>query len=316
MSSTNSPGTEPAPARRLDAAAVQRHLSRLAAAPAAPWLHQEVGRRMADKLDMIRLQPARWVDWGAFLGGAAQEVARRYPQAQREVVEPTAALLRRSRSAAQRHGWRRWWPGTGPAGVRARLSDEAPTAPAADLLWANMVLHGVDDKAALLGRWRSALAPGGMLMFSCLGPDTLRELRELYLEAGWGPAGPDLWDMHDVGDALVHAGFSDPVMDMEHLRLSWPSAAALLEELRALGGNGAPERFAGCRTPRWHGRLQALIQARLGDGQGRPTLTFEIIYGHALAPATGVNTQGVTHISEQSLRETLRARRSSASRDR
>jgi hypothetical protein len=62
--------------------------------------------------------------------------------------------------------------------------------------------------------------------------------------------------------------------------------------------------------------LQALIQARLGDGQGRPTLTFEIIYGHALAPATGVNTQGVTHISEQSLRETLRARRSSASRDR
>jgi malonyl-CoA O-methyltransferase len=271
---------------------------------------------MADKLDMIRLQPTRWVDWGAFLGGAAPEVARRYPRAQREVVEPTADLLQRSRAAAQRPGWRRWWPGAGAPGVHARLSDDSPTAPAADLLWANMVLHGVDDKSALLGRWRQVLAPGGMLMFSCLGPDTLRELRELYLEAGWGPAAPDLWDMHDVGDALVHAGFSDPVMDMEHLRLSWPSAAALLEELRALGGNGAPGRFPGCRTPRWRGRLQTLIEARLGDDQGRPALTFEIIYGHALAPTTGSSTQGVTHISEQSLRETLRARRSSASRDR
>ena len=151
------------------------------------------------------------------------------------------------------------------------------------LLWANMMLHAVADPAALMQRWRRALAVDGFLMFSTLGPDTLAGLRALYRESGWGVAHAAFTDMHDLGDMLVAAGFADPVMDQERLTLTWATPEALLGELRTLGGNADPARFAGLRTPRWRARLLAALRERAA-ADGRIALEFELIYGHAFNP--------------------------------
>ena len=92
-------------------------------------------------------------------------------------------------------------------------------------------------------------------MFSCLGPDTLRELRSLYRSLGWPPPGHDFTDMHDWGDMLVHAGFAEPVMDMERITLTWETPQQVLDELRELGSNLHPDRFAALRGKEWKRQL-------------------------------------------------------------
>jgi malonyl-CoA O-methyltransferase len=121
-------------------------------------------------------------------------------------------------------------------------------------------------------------------VFSCLGPGTLRELRELYATARWAAATPGFVDMHDLGDMLIAAGFADPVLDQETITLAWPSPEALLAELHQLGGNAAPDRFAGLRTPAWRRRLLGALDARRGS-DGRIALSFEVAYGHAFKAA-------------------------------
>src|SRR5205814_4613696 len=122
----------------------------------------------------------------------------------------------------------------------------------------------------------------GFLMFSCLGPDSLRELRGLYAQEGWPPPAHDFTDMHDWGDMLVGAGFAEPVMDMERITLTWESPQRLLAELRELGANLHPARFPALRGRRWRERLDEELARSLTGADGRLALTFEIIYGHAL----------------------------------
>lgn len=294
-------GVAPLPAR-VAGAALQRVLARRAQAPAA-WLHQEVGRRMAERLPLIRQQPQRIIDWWSAAGGAADRLDSQYPQAQRIAVEPVLPAAPAGPAAAW---WRRLLGGRPPA--QQVLEADAAVLEPVQLVWANMVLHWVDDVPALLARWHAALQTEGFLMVSCFGPDTLRRLRALYREQGWGPPASEFTDLHNLGDALVQAGFADPVMDMEMLRLNWPSAAAMLAELRTLGANTAPQRFAGCRTPRWRSRLEARIEAALQGTDGRPGLDFEIVYGHAFKPAPRVQAAARTEVSLETMRALLKER--------
>jgi malonyl-CoA O-methyltransferase len=147
-------------------------------------------------------------------------------------------------------------------------------------------------------------------MFSCLGPDTLRELRQVYERAGWPPAGHAFTDMHDWGDMLVHAGFAEPVMDMERITLTFSSAQAVLDELRTLGRNSHLARHPGLRGRRWHVQLLHALETGLPrDGQGRLLLTFEIIYGHASKPLPRVPVSAEQSVSVADLRTLLRETR-------
>ncbi len=172
----------------------------------------------------------------------------------------------------------------GPVSVQVNAT---PPPGAVQLVWSNMALHSRADPQALLAQWHAALATDGFLMFSCLGPDSASKLHGIYRDSGWGEAGSAFTDMHDWGDMLVAAGFAEPVMDMERITLSWSGAAQLLAELRGLGRNLHPARFAGLRTPAWHAKLEQALAQRLGDAtaDGRLTLDFEIVYGHAFKPA-------------------------------
>ena len=174
----------------------------------------------------------------------------------------------------------------------------------AQMLWANLSLHASTDPVVTLAAWHRALAVDGFVMFSCFGPDTLRELRALYAEMGWPAPHPPYTDMHDLGDMLVHGGFADPVMDQETIVLTWSSPETLLAELRGLGGHLGAQRHTGLRTPRWRDRLlQALAQR--ADAQGRIALTFELVYGHAYKPAPRAARGELATVSLDALRAKL-----------
>ena len=181
------------------------------------------------------------------------------------------------------------------------------------MLWANMALHTAADPEALIAQWHRLLAPQGFLMFSCLGPDSVRELRNLYARLGWPPAGHEFTDMHDWGDMLVHAGFAEPVMDMERITLTFESPARLLAELRELGRNLHPARHAALRGRGWLARLHAALQTALAnpDDGGRLPLTFEIIYGHAFKPAPKVQLSAESAVSLQDMRAMLHGSKAS-----
>lgn len=289
----------PSAASLTDPVAVQAVLRRLARSPDTPWLHAEVARRMAERLAVVRLQPHTLVHWWPQLGGGAAELAAAYPQAQRVLVEPTPALCRLSARTLEPPWWawrRRAPPVLEPAEVPAG---------AAELVWANMSLHAAPDPTVVIAQWHAALAVGGFLMFSSFGPDTLAGLRDLYLEAGWPRPTQAFVDMHDVGDQLVHAGFADPVMDMELLTLTWDDPQRALAELRSLGGNVDAGRFRGLRTPRWRSRLLERLERRRGP-DGRLAFGFEIVYGHAFKAAPRVRVAEETRVSADTLRAMAR----------
>lgn len=288
--------------RPLDAAALARIVRRMLAAAAPPWLHGEAARRMAERLAVIKLQPERVIDWGSFLGASRACLAAAYPRALLIGVEADART--RDRQAAQRQtSWwspRRW---AGPA-PQWLTQAEVPSG-AAQLLWANMQLHGSAEPQAVLAAWHQALADGGFLMFSTLGPGSLAGLRKLYAQAGWPPAMAPLVDMHDLGDMLVQAGFADPVMDQETLTLTWPDPRALLAELRTLGGNMDPRRHGGLRTARWHADLIQRLQG-LAQADGRMALEFELVYGHAFKVAKPPRMAAETSIPLEQMRDLMR----------
>ncbi len=261
---------------------------------------------MQEKLQWIRLQPGSWAHWGALRGGmeAQSRLIKTYPDSSCFVVESSSGRSHK----AQEDMAKPWWnPGrwVGPA-----VRFEPPPPASVDMLWANMVLHESADPQALLEQWHQALKVDGFLMFSCFGPDTARELRELYAQLGWPPAGHELTDMHDWGDMLVQTGFAEPVMDMERITLTFETPARLLQELRELGRNFHPARFKALRGRVWQARLEQALGQYLSVGaDGRLSLTFEVIYGHALKAQPKIRVSALSSVSVQDMRAMLHGKR-------
>ena len=268
----------------------------------SPWLHEEVASRMQERLDFIRLEPQQWVHWEPLRGGLAahQALVRRYSKAQAWLVCHNPLHEQGVRAALTQPWWQssRW--------LQTRPNWGVPPDHSAQMLWANMQLHASAQPQALLKAWHRALAVNGFLMFSCFGPDTLRELRQVYADAGWPAPAHEFTDMHDWGDMLVQAGFAEPVMDMERITLTYTSAESLLADLRALGRNLHVNRFAGLRGKQWRSRLnEALMSLAQVQEGGRLSLGFEIVYGHALKPQPRSKMAAQTQIDLDQMRHML-----------
>jgi malonyl-CoA O-methyltransferase len=250
----------------IDARAARRRFDRAAATYlAAARLEAEVGSRMLERLDYVRVSPERILDAGSGPAPQAAALGKRYPGAQLLAVDFSQPMLRRSRTL----GWLARLRGLHrPLAVCAALGRLPFAAGSVQLLWSNMALHWVDEPRAVLEEFQRVLAPEGLLMFSTLGPDTLRELR-----AAAGDARVHRFaDMHDLGDWLVAAGFAAPVMDMEILTLAYRDAPALLADLRASGQTNA-------RVDRARGLAGRRLQAAFAAVSTR--VTYEVVYGHA-----------------------------------
>lgn len=265
---------------------------------------REVGRRLIERLDLIRLDPKRIVDVGCGAAGSRDALLNRYATAQWVGIDLSRAML----AAAVRR------PALAPllpwCSARSHLvCAEAAALPladgSADLLVSNLMLHWHPQPHTVFPEWLRVLRIDGLLLFSCFGPDTLKELRLAYRDAGIEARPVPFVDMHDFGDMMVAAGFASPVMDAETIRLTYPSPQALLREVAALGGNPRYDRGRGLVSGR---RARALLErlAAQRDARGRIALTFEIAYGHAWRPPPRVRGQATVPLDH--LRAQLRRR--------
>lgn len=279
--------------------------ARRAPLDAAQFLYGEIAQRMLQRLSYIRVSPDLLLDAGCGAGHAIEPLRARYPAAGYMGVDHCATLLdvARTRHAGKRGLWNRLRNNPVPK-TEFMCADMAsiPLPPEqADLIWSNMALHWHDQPHAVLAEWRRLLRPDGVVMFSCLGPATFKELRSALQSAGLETATPEFVDMHDFGDLLIESGFADPVMDQEILTLTYRTPEKLLEDLRHLGGNPHPARRKGLAGRQWRQRLlDALEKQRHPDGTIH--LTLEIAYGHAWRARSWHSAPGETRISASAIK--------------
>ncbi|MGA7985126.1 MAG: methyltransferase domain-containing protein, partial [Burkholderiales bacterium] len=237
-------------------------------------LEAEVGARMLERLDYVRVAPRRILDAGAGTAREARRLAERYRDASLIALDFSLAMLRR----AQRGGGflSRLFDGRRPLPLCADFERLPLAAGSVGLVWSNMALHWLDEPLGALREFQRVLGNDGLVMLSTLGPDTLKELRA----AAGERRVHRFMDMHDLGDRLVAAGFSAPVIDMEVITVTYPDTEAFLAELRATGQTGVrADRPRGLAGRRFLARLHESLRAQVRGG--RLPATFEVVYGHA-----------------------------------
>lgn len=296
------PETATPPSLPLVSADVPRQFARRGDLADAQFLYGEVARRMLGRLQYIRVQPQALLDAGCGAGDNLPLLRERYPEAAYTGLDNCEPLLDHARKRHAPGGLSAW------IGKLARRGPPAPTFVNADLartglapeslelVWSNMAMHWHREPHAVLAEWRRILKVGGLAMFSCLGPATLRELRQALADAGLRTATPSFVDMHDFGDLLVENGFADPVMDQEILTLTYRSPEKLLQDVRALGGNPAEGRRGALVGRDWRDRLCAALEAQR-NADGLIPLSIEVAYGHAWRAAAHRTVAGETRLS-------------------
>lgn len=270
----------------------------------ADFLRREISARMFERLELIKIDPLRLLDAGCGAGGDLALLQKKFSRSQVLGVDGAAAMLAEAASRLSTASssvsrlLARYLPGKSAsnAGLNASLlcTDFAQLPLAhntVDLIWSNLALHWHSQPDRVFREWRRVLRLDGLLMFSCFGPDTCTQLRTAFAGVDAAPHVLPFVDMHDLGDMLVDAGFSTPVMDMEKITVTYTTVEKLMADVRALGGNPLSTRRHGLLGKGdWSRVISYLEQLRQADG--KIPLTFEIIYGHAFRPAPTVTGTG------------------------
>ncbi len=277
----------------LDKRLLRRSFEKAAAGyDAAAALQHEVCRRMLARLDYIKHEPAAVLDAGSGTGNAIAALRARYPRATLCALDIAFAMVRRARAYAP------WWRrllGRDVVPVCGDIERLPLRAAAVGMVWSNLALQWVNDPSRAFAEFRRVLAPGGLLMFSTFGPDTLKELRAAYQGIDRYTHVNRFIDMHDLGDMLVHGGFADPVMDMEYVTLTYGDVRALMHDLKTIGAhNVTAGRRPGMTARAALAAVERNYEALRRDG--RLPATFEVIYGHAWAPRPRTTAHGRTII--------------------
>jgi malonyl-CoA O-methyltransferase len=250
----------------------------------AAVLQREIAGRMLERLDYVRLEPRVVLDLGAGTGYAVEALQRRYRKARVLALDFSLAMLR---SASRRGSWLRR-----PRCVCADAEALPLADGSVDLIFSNATLQWCNDIDHTFRELLRVLSPGGLLMFTTFGPDTLKELRAAWAAAdGFSHVSP-FPDMHDLGDALVRARFAEPVMDAERLTVTYATVRALMGDLKLLGARnattGRPRGLTGRERLR---AVEAAYEAHRRDG--RLPASYEVVYGHAWAPMQRPVADGV-----------------------
>lgn len=296
--------TDETKAFELDVAQVKRSFDRAARDydEHAP-LQRVVRERLLEKLEMVSMQPRAVLDAGCGPGGALKPLAKRFRKAGLYALDIAPAMLREARR--QKPWFRKLVTVEGDM-TRMPLSDDS-----VDMVFSNLALQWVNDPDAAFREFRRVLRGGGLILFSTFGPDTLKELRAAWSEIDGHTHVNRFLDMHDIGDALVRAGFTEVVMDAEHFTLTYENARGLLRDLKAIGAHNVTAGRPHTLTGRQRFAAFEAAYERFRDG-GRLPATYEVVYGTAWLPQL---PEGVRYVDEsggisvESLRRSLKERK-------
>lgn len=278
---------------RLDARQARRAFERAArAGKDSAVLQREIEARMLDRLDYIRVRPARILDAGCGAGRGLVPLRRRFPNADIFAVDFAPAVLRAAQRSMSRVA-RAWQSLAGLAVTRvcADFSHLPFRSGSLAMVWSNLALAWAADPLSALREIHRVLSTGGLLMFSTYGPDTLKELKAAFAAASGESHVHSFVDMHDLGDMLVASGFAAPVVDMESLTLTYADVAALVRDLKASGQTCAAigRRRGLMGRGVWRRMLESYESHR---SSGRLAATFEVLYGHAWKGEARVDAEG------------------------
>jgi malonyl-CoA O-methyltransferase len=243
----------------------------------AAVLAREVGSRMAERLDYVKIAPARLADIGCATGDGIRELQRRYPRALQLAIDFALPMLA---AIGERSGRLERLRGKAPLLVNADVRTLPLAGNCLGLVWSNLMLHWLEDPLPAFRELHRVTEVSGLLTFSILGPDTLKEVRRACADLGIAPPLRRFHDMHDIGDMLVAAGFADPVMDMEMITFTYAGPRGLLRDQRQLGVRVG--LFGQLPWRDWRRVFRHYAAQRI---DGRLPATFEVIYGHAWKPA-------------------------------
>lgn len=275
----------------VDLRQVRRNFARAASGyDAVAVLQREVASRMLERLDYVKIEPARVFDLGCGTGASLTALGERYRNAQVLGADVSEAMLGVGRGQSSRLRWLLPFLRGNKASLLAADAQALPLKTGTQsLIWSNLMLHWLEEPQPALREMHRALDTGGLLMFSTFGPDTLKELRACFSD-GYEHT-QRFTDMHDYGDMLLECGFSDPVMDAEILTMTYASVDDLFRDLRQNGAGCAmhARRRGLMGRSAWASacaRYEALMK------EGRLPATFEIVYGHAWKAAPRVTADG------------------------
>ncbi len=262
---------EPGEAFHLDRARLRASFDRASASyESAAGLQARVSAELLERLAAFDFSPAVVLDLGSGTGRVTRELKRRYRRALVIALDLAPGMLREAR----RHQlpWRRFERVCADA-LRLPLADGS-----VDLVFSSLVLQWCEPLAVALAEVRRVLRPEGFFAFSTFGPDTLNELRSAWASADGYNHVNRFIDMHDVGDALLHAGLMEPVLDADRVAIDYPDVLSLMRDLKAIGAHnvtaGRPRALMGRARLK---RMQEAYEAFRRDG--RLPATYEIIYG-------------------------------------
>ena len=252
------------------------HERYLSTYPHASFIINAIGDALLERLSFIKLQPKRILDLGSGLGYLSRALSQLYPAAEVVAIDFTHTMNQQASKdcAAFEH--------------IHLITADAYHLPIAnhsiDLIVANVLLPALLDYPALWLECQRVLVPGGLLMFSNLGPDTLKELRASFAAIDDQPHVNTFMDLHDVGDGLLEIAFMDPVLDNEYFHLSYANLTALVRELKALGSIkfiGEPQVYLSKHA--WQ-KIEQYYQKHFVDDKQRLLVTVEAYFGHAFNP--------------------------------
>ena len=259
---------------RLDKIAVKNSFNRGAVDyDRCAVLQAEVLNRLLERLEYIKIQPQWVLDLGCGTGQAIKPLKQKYRSARIVALDLADAMLKR---AGQQFGL---------FGRKYLMNADMEVLPfkaeCIDLVFSSLALQWSNDLDATFREFKRVGRPGGCVLFTTLGSNTLKELRESWLSIDPAPRVHQFMDMHDVGDAMLAAGLSQPVVDMEEITLEYDRFVDLMRDLKGIGATNADRnRSRGLMTPGKLKRLQQAYEQR-ACRDGRYQATYEVVYGHA-----------------------------------
>lgn len=260
-----------------DRALLRRALER--AAPhydEAVFLQREVGSRLLERLDFLKLQPETILDVGCGAGSITAALMKKYRRAKVIGLDLAVALVARARRRAP---WLRVLHGAACDATALPLANAC-----CDLIFSNLALPWYPDLDRVFAEFRRVLKPGGALLFSTLGPDTLIELRRSWAAADGYNHVNGFLDMHDIGDALLRARLAEPVMDVERLTLTYSDVDGLMGDLGKAGARNVTAGRAPGLTGKGHLQAMRAAYERCRRPDGLLPVSCEVVYGHAWGP--------------------------------